>query len=333
MIGDDEVVEIDLDDTIELDPEGERETAEKKTEKAEKTAKAEPSGEAHTSEEVAPEVYESLRKQLDNIKAERDAAHQAKAQAELEARKHAQEAERAKQSADQSYYQLVDGYVHQAKSKSSQIKQEIKLALDAGEYDKVSELQMEAARVSARLLQYEDAKADLEARARRDAEKPKIERTIDHTDPFEAQISTLSEPSKQWLRQHKECVLDDVASAKVVLGDKLARRNGMVPDSKEYFEFIEEHMGYKTKPEPKTETKRVSAEDDGFEVEVAEARPVKKPMPAAPVSREAGHQGRPMNGKVYLSKAEAEIAESLGMTKAEYAKWKIKADQDGRYTN
>ena len=67
---------------------------------------------------------------------------------------------------------------------------------------------------------------------------------------------------------------------------------------------------------------------------VSDPKPVAKPatMTAAPVSR----SGSGVNGavtQIRLSRAQVEMAESLGMTPKEYHSWMIKAEKDGRYTN
>lgn len=286
-------------------------------------------------DDVSPDVVDSLKKQLEAIQQEKDAERQARVRAEQEARQMAQAAQGARTHAEASHYQLVQGYVHQAKGRSEQIKREIKAALDAGQYDTASELQMEAAKVAARQLQYEDALADIEARAERERSNPKREaepRREAPSDPFEAQISGLSEPSKQWLRQHRECVTDEVKQAEVVLADKQARRAGHAPDTPGYFSFIEERLGYKAKaadPEPEGE---IIKDGDDNVVVVDAPKPASRSMPAAPVSRDST-PGRPSATQVRLSRAEVEIAEHLGMSPKEYWNWKQKAEKDGRYAN
>lgn len=288
-------------------------------------------------EGVDPQVVESLRKQLQAIQAEKEAERQARVQAEHEARNLATVAHQARSTAEASHYQLVEGYAQQAKHRSDQIKREIKLALDAGEYERASELQMEAAKVAARQLQYEDAKADMEARLRRrEAEPPpqpqRQVRPEPPADPFEASISGLSEASKAWLREHRECVLDDVKQAEVVLADKQARRAGHAPDTPEYFAFIEERMGYRTPPAKAEPAAEVIKDGDDEVVIVDAPKPVSRSLPAAPVSRETT-PGRSGPQQIRLSRAEAEMAEHLGMTAKEYFNWKQRAEKDGRYAN
>jgi len=296
---------------------------------------AAPAKPAAKADGVDPQVVDSLKKQLQAIQAEKEAERQARLQAETDARAMANVAQQAKTSAEASHYQLVEGYTQHAKQRADQIKREIKLALDGGEYERASELQMEAAKVAARQLQYEDAKADMDARLRRREAEPqpdprRQDRPEPPADPFEASIAGLSEPSKQWLRTHRECVMDDVKQAEVVLADKQARRAGHAPDTTEYFAFIEERMGYRQPQQ--SAAPEDDASDDEAVVIVDPPKPTARSMPAAPVSRDPT-SGRSMPAQVRLSRAEAEMAEHLGMSPKDYWQWKQKAEKDGRYAN
>lgn len=317
--------DVEIIDDVALDPDGER---------AKPAAKA--------KDELSPEVINSLKAQLaardEELRAEREArAQEAQRRQEVEgdARKLADVATQAKRSAEASHYRLIESHISSAKSRTNDLKAQIRAANEAGDYEKVTELQMEAAKVATRLLQYEDAKADMEAAAQRQAKEPPPAETRkpdvqpQHSDPFEARIAGLTDTTKKWLREHRECVTDEVKSAEAVAADAKARREGLKPDTPEYFAFVEEKLGYR---QPK------AAEPDGEEIEdgviVSDPKPVAKPatMTAAPVSR----SGSGVNGavtQIRLSRAQVEMAESLGMTPKEYHSWMIKAEKDGRYTN
>jgi hypothetical protein len=309
---------VDLDD-LTLDPAGEKPTPVAKADTPVRT----PAREA----DIDPEVVSSLRKQIDQLQAETAAERAGRVAAEQVADKNARLAHGAAQHAQASRLQLVEGYVRQASAREGQIKDQIKSALEAGDYTAVSNLQMEAAKVASRKLQYEDTLADLEVEAKRPRAEPEPVRPSAPADQFEASIQAMSEPSKNWLRQHRECITDEVKNAEVLLADKMARRNGLQPDTDGYFKFIEERMGYRQKDEPAELT------DDGVEVIDAKPEPRRSSMPAAPVSRDARPNGKPSASQYRLSKAEVEMAEQLGMSPTEYAKYKIQAEREGRYQN
>lgn len=317
MNRDDDLI-VDLDD-LTLDPAGEKPTPVVKAD----TPVREPAKEAA----IDPDVVSSLRKQIDQLQAETAAERAARVAAEQAADKNARLAQGAAQHAQASRLQLVEGYVNQAKGRENALKSEMKAALEAGDYTAVSNLQVEAAKVAARRLQYEDTLADLELEAKRPRAEPEPVRPAAPADQFEASIAAMSEPSKRWLREHRECITDEVKNAEVLLADKMARRSGLQPDTPEYFTFIEERMGYRQKAEPAEIT------DDGVEVIDAKPEPRRSSMPAAPVSRDARPNGKPSASQYRLSKAEVEMAEQLGMSPTEYAKYKIQAEREGRYQN
>ena len=151
--------DVEIIDDVALDPDGER---------AKPAAKA--------KDELSPEVINSLKAQLaardEELRAEREArAQEAQRRQEVEgdARKLADVATQAKRSAEASHYRLIESHISSAKSRTNDLKAQIRAANEAGDYEKVTELQMEAAKVATRLLQYEDAKADMEAAAQRQA--------------------------------------------------------------------------------------------------------------------------------------------------------------------
>lgn len=318
-----------VDDPITLEPEGER--------------KAVP---AKKQDDISPDAVESLQAQLAALKAERDAERrereaerQRREAVEADARKLSDTATRASRAAEYHHYQLVESHIREAKVRADDLKRQIRTANEVGDYDKATDLQMEAAKVATRLLQYEDTKSDLEADIRRkqqaEQHKPVEREPARHQptgDAFEDRISGLSEPTKAWLRDHRDCVTDDVRNAEAVAADARAKREGLKPDTPEYFAFIEEKLGYR-------QPQRSHVDDEGGE-EIEEGVIVSDPKPvraapavtAAPVSR--GSQG--VNGKpttIRLTRAEAEMAEALGMTPKEYYINKQKADQEGLYTN
>lgn len=319
-----------IDDEPTLEPEGERKTAPVKRQ-----------------DEISPDAVESLKAQLASLQAERDAERrerdverQRREAAEADARKLSEAATKASRTAEYTHYQLVESHISAAKARADDLKRQIRAAHETGDYDRATDLQMEAAKVATRLLQYEDTKADIEQDARRKqreaeqikAEPVKPQQPQSTGDAFEDRIANLSETSKAWLRQHKECVTDDVRNAEVVAADARAKREGLKPDTPEYFAFIEEKLGYR-----QAQPQQQAADDDGEEIEegviVSDPKPVRPAaVTAAPVSR--GSQG--VNGKatsIRLTRAEAEMAEALGMSPKEYYINKQKADQEGRYRN
>ena len=227
------------------------------------------SAEVEVKTEAEPPKKERKRHNEDAIKAleaqvrarEEELAQErnARARAEERARKREAEAEAARGRAAQSDYDRVQGYIAAAKAKESELKRAIRAASEMGEHDKIAELHTELASVAVRKLQYEDAKREMEIRAERSEREPREAEPAPqrhqpvHSDPFEAQIATLSEPSKAWLRQHRECVTDEAMNAKVIWAHKDALKQGIRPDTAEYFAHLENRMGFNVSSDDETE--------------------------------------------------------------------------------
>lgn len=271
------------------------------------------------------DAIKALQAQLDEANRRSEAAEMARAKAEERAREREAEAEAAKGRVAQSEYDRIQGLIAAAKSRESDLKRAIRSASEMGEHDKLAEYQAELAKTAARQLQYEDAKLDLEHRAERakqdrDAAPVRVAPKT-NADPFEARISNLSQKSQSWLRQHPECVNDPAKNDRLMKGHHLALGKGIQPDSQEYFEHLESHMGY-----------RDDEDDDGGEEIETDTRSGRKSVPSAPVSRDS-RMGQVAPGKYRLSREEADMAEQMGMTPTEYATYKIKGLKEGRWAN
>jgi hypothetical protein len=272
------------------------------------------------------DVIKSLEAQIKAKDGQLASERQARAAAEAARERAASEASQAKAHSDQSYRDVVAGRIAEAKSHEERIKREMKQALEMGEHDRFTDLQMEAARIAARKLQYEDAKVELDSRPAK-PERVETEVRQPAKDPVEDYIQSIpSTKSQSWLRQHKECVTDPYLHSKVMYGHQEAIRKGIVADSQEYFAHLDQHMGYADVNDDD------DGDDEGDEVEVA--TPQRKSMASAPPSRDSVRQtGQLGPGKYRLTREEAAVAESMGLTATEYATHKVKMIKEGRWTN
>lgn len=271
------------------------------------------------------DAIDALQAQLDAANRKAAELEQRRLEAEERARVREAEIEAAKGRVAQSEHDRVQGYIAAAKAKSESLKRDIVAAQESGDYGRAEDLRMEAAATAARLQQYQDAKVDLERNAARAKEErdaaPERPAPQQHVDPFEARISNLSRESQAWLRQHPECVTDEAQNAKVLWAHKDALKKGIRVDSREYFDHLEDLMGF------------ASESEDGDEVDIETTpRDNRRTMPAAPVSRDT-RQGQLPPGKYRLTREEADIAEQMGMTPAQYAKNKIEMQKKGLWNN
>jgi hypothetical protein len=312
------VVEID---PRQLDMRLEPETERKAKTKADDEIEVEAPAAKDEGKSGADDAIAALQKQLDALKEENNrtrAAYEAKSREADEALNNAQS---ATGHVLQSKYDLVNTEIANDKARAEAIKRELKVARETGNTDLESDLMVENARIGVKLQTNEQRKREIEVAHER--EKQRRETPRQPADPVEAAIQGLSPKSQSWLRQHPECITDDVLNAKVLLADKKAKRKGLSVDTPEYFAFIEEDMGY-----------RKPADDDGDEVETRQSdRSERRPAYAAPPSRDTVPGSPRKASQMRLSREQVETAEALGMTPSQYAAWLVKADKDGKYVN
>ena len=68
---------------------------------------------------------------------------------------------------------------------------------------------------------------------------------ISSGDAFEDHLSNFTSRTADWMRAHKDLVTDPRSNSKLVGCHHLALGEGLVPDSDEYFSFVENKMGLK----------------------------------------------------------------------------------------
>ena len=117
-------------------------------------------------------------------------------------------------------------------------------------------------------------------------------------------IDSVSPASADWLREHKSFIRDQNDINDMFRAHESAVQRGIAADTPEYFAFIERRMGIEKQREQQEE-----------EVMSSASKPVaRKPAPpAAPVNRSSNSKN-----SATLTKAEAEMAQALGMTHKEY---------------
>lgn len=255
-----------------------------------------------------------LRAEVEETKRREAAERQQREQYARLAAQKAREAQAAMARAQTSDYDLISNALDSATDKMASLEQAYANAFAEGDGAKAAGIQKQMAILGARITQLEDGKSRLEQQAqlqrqraeqqRRQAQQqPRPQPQQQNVDPFEASIAHLSEPSKQWARQHREWAApekwEDVVAAHYIV----TKKQGVKVDTPEYFEAIEKELGLReTDPEPpKTQPRRS--------------------LPAAPVSRGNGNGGKPT--QVRLSTEEQRIAQELGMSNEEYARGKV----------
>lgn len=270
--------------------------------------KAKPAAKAKDDDEVA-----DLRKQMRTREAELETARETEA-----SRRRAAEAEvaEARKQVATTQADAINAALTSAKSEADALQAQITQAYETGEYQKAGELNRKLARAEATIMRYEDAKVQLDEQAKKPVVETKQEPSS--ADPFEQSIARLSKRAQGWMREHREYATDRKLNSRLIAAHHEAMADDHTPDSDAYFEFIEAKLGMN------------KGDDDGQD-DTADP-PRRQPRVSAPVSREAPTSRNGVSGnRVTLTRAEVEIAKDLGMTEKEYAQYKMRAVQEGRY--
>lgn len=247
-----------------------------------------------------------LQTQLETERRGRLAAEKAAKEADAHAVRFRSEADRAR------YGELING-LESATNAVTAAKREFRQAYEAGDADKMAEAQEHIGRAASRAGQFEDAKADFEARLKRtgEAEKepPKRQQA---GDPVEDFASQLTPRAGTWIRQHPECVTNQGKQNKMFAAHYAALSQGLSEGSDEYFTMLDQELGYAEKPKP-----------SGGDATGGRSAPRR---PSAPPSREPADNPR----TVRLTPAEVEIASNMGMSNKEYAIHKAALIKEGK---
>jgi hypothetical protein len=270
-----------------------------------------PSAQAEEIVHVKPEPkaddpYEILQREYDSLKASRE-----REKADYEAQLAQRERQRAE--LENQFSQKVresDGAVlyhalAAARSDADQATYAYTQARAAGDYTAEAAAQRALARAEANILRLEDGQAAFEAQK---TAAPQVQRA----DPIEEHLKTYTPATQAWLRKHQGDIFGSKQRGnKAFAGHVLAEEQGITPDTDEYFQFLDEHMGYSQSERPaEPRTSRVAV--------------------SAPVSRSSQAGNSPT--RVKLTAREAETADRMGIPREKYAanKMKIANGQAGR---
>jgi len=296
MANESEQIEIELDDVEKASKTDEKDDI--KVVKAEETSAK--------NEIVDEEGIEELKRRL-------EAERQLRLDAEKRAREYAHRETSARNEIQDSNLTLVTNAIETVKQNNSILKANYRDAMSVGDFDRAAEIQEALSSNSAKLLQLEQGKQALESMPKQQTQLP--------ADPVEALASQLSPRSADWLRRNPQCATDQRLFQKMLAAHNLAMADGIVPDSDEYFEFVESTINIRKAPTRRADP--VADEDPT----AAAAKPTQRRTspPAAPVTR-----GGERSNVVRLTSQEREIAQMMGMSDKEYATHKLALQKEGK---
>lgn len=306
-----ESIEIELKDEQEERPEAEKEIVVEKDDKKEKP-KGDPA--ADDLKEQLAASKKAQEESMAQLKAERSARDASdKAAAEKTA-----ESIRFRHVADQSRYESINVAIKAKNDQSASTKESYRVAMEAGDHVAAAEAVGKISSIAQEIATLTTGKNALEQRFREEKDNP----------PVVDKYSMYSPRTAAWLKEHPECLPesqggDRKKNALAMSAHHRALAEGHVPDTSEYFDFIETDMGYKEKPK----------DENAFEDEVEKPKP--KPKPAkngngvAPVTRAVPGAQQRSPTRITLTPAQREAAKMAGIDEIEYAKQLVKLRDEG----
>lgn len=270
-------------------------------------AEDEPEAPAPEPEKVAVSPDSAIEELNRRLQAER----QAREEAEKRAREAAARANQAANEVEDTHLHLVKNAIDTVKRDQEILKANIKEAWSIGDYDKAAEYQEMMSSNSAKLLQLEHGFQEMQNRppVRPVAPPPS------NVSPVDDLIQRVTPLSAQWLQNNRDNLKDPRSFRIMARAHEDAVDHGIIPESDEYFRFVEGRLGFSRGETAPSEPAMSAA-----------AAPVQRRQspPAAPVSRQPSTSSGNKPHVVKLTPEQREAARISGVTEEEYARQMIK---------
>jgi hypothetical protein len=250
---------------------------------------------------------------INELKARLEEERRAREDAERRAKEAYEREVAAKSETNDTNLRLIDNAIETVKRNSEILKQNLKDAAAAGDYDAMANIQADMIKADNDLRQLQTGKKQYEEQ---------IKRPQTTADPIETLASQATPESAKWLRDHKSTLSTPGKLDRALRAHQDAMDDGIKPDSREYFEYIENRMGIRKSEPPKQEESALS--------EASAPTQRRSAPPAAPVSRSGTGTGGTRSNVVSLNSAEREHARAMGMTDREYAIQKQALIKEGK---
>ena len=261
------------------------------------------------------EPIEVLKRQFQELEAERDRErHRA---SDLEARNREHEATISQRAGSElaNHKAVLEQAYAAEELKKADAKRRAAAAMAKGDFDGVADAQDEMAQSHAVMMRYSDAYQQIEAQQK----APKQVQQPRQVDEFEAAIAKMEPRVAAWAREHKDDVTKPDRQRLAIAADGMATARGYAPGSDAYLDYLDEAMGY-YEPEGKT-------------METPQPKPAPRQAqqqtgrraPAAPPTRTSGSTAGGRR-RVTLTEDDKRQARGYGVTDEEYASWKLKSD-------
>jgi hypothetical protein len=259
----------------------------------------------HTAAASAPlspdDAVAELKRQLDDATAAKVRAETAAAAAHGEVNKFKTEAENAQYTAISRAIETAQGLIEASEAR-------ILTARESGDFKAEMAAQREHGQAIARLSGLEAGKGQMDAMRASPAYQQQRQAPPPQQNAFENHISTMSEPTKQWLRAHPDAVSNPTMANRVASAHYAALAAGKTTDTPDYFSFVEQHAGYRQAP--------------------AQQQRIANPS-AAPSGQARAPNGAKVRESLTMTPRMRQLAKEAGVSETEWAKSYLAGLKDG----
>ena len=253
---------------------------------------------------------EELKSKLKDTKQKYNQEKKARQEAESAAQQAVQQAYKASAEVEENQIHLVSGALETLRREQEMLKNTMKEVMAVGDFDRAVELQEAFQSNINKITRLEDGLTEMKNSPRREA-PPAPSRDI-----VDTLMQQVTPRSAKWLDQNREHLQDSRMLRIMERAHGDALDNQIIPESDDYFRFIENRLGIgKTR-----EASRNSRYDDDDDVMSGASNSTNRRQSApaaAPVSRSSG--GPTGNPRVIrLTPDQAEAARISGISPKEY---------------
>lgn len=257
---------------------------------------------------------------LNQLRHQLDAERLARYQAEQNALAASQAAQKATSKKADTEVQMVKSAIKTLKRDNKMLRDAYQQALQVGDANEASKINEKMMELKGNLRDLEKGYSPLKKEARQAKETTRIvPQPVAPPQSSHSQldqiINSVTPRSAAWLKSNRDAIQDQRTINKMFRAHEDAVEDGIEPDSDAYFRFIEGRLGMGQQQQ-----------SDSPYSHAAKASERSVSPPAAPVN--GSYNSRP--GTVTLTRAEADMAASLGMTPKQYAEEKIALQKEGR---
>ncbi len=257
--------------------------------------------------EKADKGPKDIEKALKKLNKKLEKEKTARQEAEMKAQQAAEHARRSTIDAQDSRVHLVGSAIETLKRDDEILTAHLRNAMEVGDYDKAADIQRTLAGNANKLVELERGYQDL----RNTPPPPPVQQTSSNGPNVDDIIQKVTPRSAEWLKENRKHLPDARSIRIMARAHEDAVDYGMIPESDQYFRFVEDRLGIGKKKD--------SYERDDAMSGASKATKNRQSPPSAPVTRQpVGESNRP--GVIRLTAEQVEAAKISGISPQEYYK-------------